>query len=259
MTTPFPGMDPYLEQPWLWPDVHNSLIAALRDDLAPQLRPRYYVAIEERTYTGEPGDLVFAGRADVAVVRPAVVRETDESVLLNDGAGGVVVDIALPDVLRETYLEVRSTDTGQVVTVVEILSPSNKRPGEGREQYMRKRNMITGTLTNFVEIDLLRYGDPMPVQGWSGRSDYRIVISRGRYRPKSLLIPFSVRQPIPSFRLPLAPGDTEPTVDLNRLLHALYERGSYDLRLNYRVDPEPPLRPEDAAWAAQLLQDAGLR
>jgi hypothetical protein len=252
-------MDPYLEQPWLWPDVHNSLIAALRDDLAPQLRPRYYAAIEERTYTGEPGDLVVAGRADVAVVRPAVVRETNESVLLNDGAGGVVVDIALPDVLRETYLEVRSTDTGQVVTVVEILSPSNKRPGEGREQYMRKRNMITGTLTNLVEIDLLRYGEPMPVQRWSGRSDYRIVISRGRYRPKSLLIPFNVRQPIPSFRLPLVPGDTEPTVDLNRLLHALYERGSYDLRLNYRADPEPPMEPEDAAWAAQLLQDAGLR
>jgi hypothetical protein len=252
-------MDPYLEQPWLWPDVHNSLIAALRDDLAPQLRPRYYAAIEERTYTGEPGDLVFAGRANVAVVRPAVVRETNESVLLNDGAGGVVVDIALPDVLRETYLEVRSTDTGQVVTVVEILSPSNKRPGEGREQYMRKRNMITGTLTNLVEIDLLRYGEPMPVQRWSGRSDYRIVISRGRYRPKSLLIPFNVRQPIPSFCLPLVLGDTEPTVDLNRLLHALYERGSYDLRLNYRADPEPPLEPEDAAWAAQLLQDAGLR
>lgn len=259
MTTPFPGMDPYLEQPWLWPDVHNSLIAALRDDLAPQLRPRYYAAIEERTYTGEPGDLVFAGRADVAVVRPAQVREANEQMLLNDATGGVIVDIAMPDVLRETYLEVRSTDTGQIVTMIEMLSPSNKRPGEGREQYLRKRNMITGTLTNFVEIDLLRYGDPMPVQRWSGRSDYRIMISRGRFRPKSLLIPFSVRQPIPAFRLPLAPGDTEPSIDLNHLLHALYDRGSYDLRLNYRVDPEPPLQPEDAAWADQVLQAAGKR
>ncbi|MEI7643913.1 MAG: DUF4058 family protein [Chloroflexales bacterium] len=71
MPIPFPGMDPYLEQPAIWPDLHNRLIVTLADDLAPRLRPRYYVSIEERTYTVEPGDLLLAGRADIAVVGSA--------------------------------------------------------------------------------------------------------------------------------------------------------------------------------------------
>ena len=71
MSTPFPGMDPYLERASLWPNVHNSLIVALRDDLAPRLRPRYYVAVEERTVRLTPEDLAFTVRPDVAVAEPS--------------------------------------------------------------------------------------------------------------------------------------------------------------------------------------------
>jgi hypothetical protein len=60
-------MDPYLEHPALWPDVHNSLIAEMRRDLAPRVRPKYYVGIEERTYLSDGDELVLVGRADVAV------------------------------------------------------------------------------------------------------------------------------------------------------------------------------------------------
>jgi hypothetical protein len=256
MQTPFPGMDPYLEQPALWPDLHNSLIVALRDNLAPRLRPRYYVAIEERTYTVEPGDLLLAGRADVAVVGPAYgaalpAPEVAES-------GGVIVSVDMPDEVRETYLEVRSA-TGEVITLIEILSPTNKRPGEGRGLYLRKRRSVIGTLTHLVEIDLLRAGEPMPVSGWAGQSDYRIMVSRGNRRPRALLLPFGVRQPIPSFALPLLPGDAEPAVDLGVLLRALYDRGGYDLRLSYAAPADPPLADADTAWADDLLRAAGLR
>jgi hypothetical protein len=95
--------------------------------------------------------------------------------------------------------------------------PSNKRPGEGRAQYLRKRNVILSSLTNLVEIDLLRGAEAMPIQRWSDTSDYRILVSRAEQRPRALLLPFSVRQPIPAFALPLYPGDTEPLVDLNRI------------------------------------------
>lgn len=257
MPTPFPGMDPYLEQPALWPDLHNSLIVALRDELAPRLRPRYYVAIEERTYTLEPGDLVLAGRADLAVVGAA--GDTSAPMLDPSAPGGVIVSVELPDQIRETYLEVRAAGSGQVITLLEMLSPTNKRPGEGRGQYLRKRRAVLASLTHLVEIDLLRASEPMPVSGWNGRSDYRLMISRGELRPRALLLPFSLRQAIPAFALPLRPGDDEPQVELGLLLHALYDRGGYDLRLDYAAEPDPPLAGDDAAWANTLLRDARLR
>lgn len=259
MPTPFPGMDPYLEHPALWPDLQNSLIIALRDALVPRLRPRYYVAVEERIYTFEPGELVLAGRANGAVVAPPGLPEPAQSQVASGSSAGVVVALTMPDLIRETYLEVRAVGSDEAVTVVEILSPSNKRPGEGRTQYVRKRRVIASLRTHLVEIDLLRSGEPMPIQHWHGISDYRIVVSRADQRPQALLLPFTVRQSIPPFTLPLYPVDPEPTVDLNDLLHALYDRGGYDMRLNYRGDPEPPLAPADAAWATELLQSAGLR
>jgi hypothetical protein len=250
-------MDPYLERPGLWPDVHNRLIAALADALAPLLRPRYFVSIEERTYTVAPDDLIFAGRADVAVVERGI-RDPGEA-FVADTDGVVTVEVPLLDEVRETFLEVRSVANERIVTVLELLSPANKRTGAGREQYLEKRFGIFGTRTNLVEIDLLRAGDPMPVLGWGGQSDYRLLLSRGDHRPRAQLLPFGVRQPIPSFALPLLRGDDEPKVDLSALLHALYDRAGYDLRLDYRADAEPPLDGEDAAWADELLRTAGLR
>ncbi len=258
MPTPFPGMDPYLEQPRLWPDVHNSLIAALRDDLAPRLRPRYVIAVEERTYSYEASALTFAGRPDLTVTRlnePAVRYETRPQ---PRRAGVVAVELPLPDLARETYLEIRGRDD-RVVTVLEMLSPANKVPGEGRDLYERKRRRVLDSLTNLVEIDLLRGGQPTVTSNESQSAHYRILVSRGHTRPWADLHYFSVRDPIPAFPLPLQEGEEEPLVALNDLLHALYDRAGYDLRIDYRSEPEPPLDEEDAAWAAALLHEAGLR
>lgn len=256
MPTPFPGMDPYLERAGIWPDVHNGLIAALRDHLAPKLRPRYFVSIEERTYTVAP-DLSFAGRADVAAVERGV-REVS-AVYLTEVPVSVEVQVPLLEEVRETFLEVRSSADERIVTVLELLSPANKRTGAGREQYVEKRLRIFGTRTSLVEVDLLRAGEPMPVHGWDGRSDYRILVSRGDRRPRADLLPFGVRQPIPRFQLPLQRGDSEPQVELGPLLRALYDRAGYDLRLDYSGDAEPPLAGEDGTWADALLRGAGRR
>ena len=256
MPSPFPGVDPYLEHPELWPDVHNGLIAALRDELSPRIRPNYYVALEERTYLEEPGELVLVGRPDLAVVERDGGRTERVS---KQGPTPAMVEVELPigAQVRETFLEVRTTSGGDVVTVVELLSPANKRSGTGRRIYLEKRELVLSTRTSLVELDLLRAGDPMPTLGAPVRSDYSILVSRGYRRPKADLIPFSVRDPIPPFPLPLRRGEAELTVDLGRVLHALYDRASYDLRIDYEREPVPALAPEDAEWARGLLRGRG--
>ena len=255
--SPFPGMDPYLEHPALWPGVHNGLIAALQLSLAPQLRPRYYVALEERLYITEPDQRVFVGRPDLAVIGQQEIEAAPKPATSEPSV--LTVQVPVPDEVRETYLEVRETGTNYVVTVLEILSPTNKRPGRGRRIYEDKRMEVLASRTHLVEIDLIRAGEPMPIMGNGSLSAYRILVSRGDCRPNATLYTFGVRQPIPLFPLPLKPGDQEPTVEVGGLLHELYDRASYDLRIDYRGEPDPPLPSADASWADQVLHQKALR
>jgi len=258
MPSPFPGMDPFLEHPALWPDVHHGLIEALRSTLAPVLRPRYRVAVEERVYVADLEGPFFTGRPDASVVDagPPGGLAPNAAVALAEPR---VVEVPMPDRIREGYLEVHNVATDEVVTVVEVLSPTNKRPGEGRRLYEEKRLQVLGTRTHLVEIDLLRSGQPMKMWGDGGDSHYRVLISRAERRPRADLYAFSVRDPLPPFPLPLRPKDEEPVVELGALLHALYDRASYDLAVDYTGEPVPSLEEDDAAWADQLLREKGLR
>ncbi|RME45487.1 MAG: DUF4058 family protein [Chloroflexi bacterium] len=251
MPSPFPGMDPYLEHPDLWPDVHHGLIEALRSYLAPALRPRYRVVVEKRTYRVDPSEMVFIGRPGVGTIR-AVQEQAERYAGVGRGRP-LTVEVPVPDIVEEGYLEVRDVASGEVVTVLELLSPSNKRPGEGRRLYEHKRLTILGSLTHLVEIDLLRAYEPMLVYGDGRRSHYRILVSRSERRPRADLFTFNVRDLIPTFHLPLRKGDEEPLIDLGRLLHELYDRAGYDLSIDYELEPVPPLEGEDAAWAAQQI------
>jgi len=245
-------MDPYLEHPSLGPDVHNRLITALADDLSERVAPRYYVGLERRTYLLKADELVCIGRPDIAVA-----ATTGASVFASQPATTSVtaleVDVPMQDEVSENFLEVHEVKTGKLITILELLSPVNKLHKQGREEYERKRGYVFRSWTNLVEIDLLRAGDPMPVVGAQVQSDYRILVSRGIQRPRAWLIAFTLRQPIPAFTLPLLPGDDEPEVALNRILHALYQRARFDLRLDYTPAPIPPLAEADAAWARELI------
>ena len=251
MPSPFLGMDPYLEHPDLWPDVHHGLIESLRSALAPVLRPRYRVAVEKRTYRVEPGELMFIGRPDVATIR--TMHEPTGLYAAPALGQPRTVRVPVPDVVEEGYLEVRDAVSGEVVTVLELLSPANKRAGEGRRLYETRRLTILGSLTHLVEIDLLRAYEPMLVYSNGHYSHYRILVSRSDRRPRADLYTFDIQDPIPMFRLPLRRDDEEPSVDLGKLLNELYDRAGYDLSVDYRLDPVPPLEGEDATWAAKLL------
>jgi hypothetical protein len=242
-------MDPYLEHPSLWPDVHNRLIAAMADALAPLVAPDFFVGLERRAYLLKPDDLVLIGRPDVSVTS---VREPAGSYSLAPAGGPVWVDVPMDDEVGENYLEIHEVLTGRLVTLLELLSPANKISPDGRQQYLQKREQVLRTRTSLLEVDLLRAGAPMPCVGRAATGDYRILVSRGWQRPRAQLFTFSLRQLIPAVPVPLLPGRDEPALDLNAVLHAMYERARYDLRLDYARPAVPPLGADDAAWAAGL-------
>jgi hypothetical protein len=257
MRPQFPGMDPWLEHPDLWPDVHNSLITAIRDELMPRVLPRYVVRVESRTtvLTGLDVDLLY--RPDLAV----------RSANLSAPSNGSGVAIAEPprskpfhvvvsvddDEIEETFLTIQELPHHKLVTAIEVLSPTNKKTKDARTEYLGKRRNLIRSGVNFVEIDLLRSGEPMPVRNCTLSGDYRILVCRPRLGRTAELYGFSYMTPIPEFPIPLLPGDAEPSLKLNEVLHSLFDRARYDLSIDYRVRPEPPLRPEDESWAAAII------
>jgi hypothetical protein len=251
MPNPFPGMNPYLESPEFWPQVHHLLISIIFESLVPQLLPKYIVDIEKRIYQLSGGDSLLVGIPDVTVQRSPIQTNPISSnvAVAAPPAAALRVRVPMPVEFREAYLEVRDTETREVVTVIEVLSPANKRPGKGREMYEEKREKIFGSRTHLVEIDLLRSYKPLPVFGNDIEASYRILVSRGNQRPIADLYLFNLPDIIPAFPLPLRAGDAEPTVDLQALLNGVYDRAAYDFRIDYTAQPVPPLSETDAVWA----------
>ncbi|AFY82714.1 DUF4058 family protein [Oscillatoria acuminata] len=260
MPSPFPGMDPYLEGPNFWPEVHSRLMIEIADLLVPQLRPKYRVAIEKRIYESSGNDSVLVGIPDVIVQRrqPTATGDSNVAVAAPPTQKPLPVEVPMMMEFREAYLEVREMATGEVVTAIEVLSPANKRRGKGREIYEEKRNRIFGSRTHLVEIDLLRGGEPMPVLGNDVEAHYRILVSRGDRRPHADLYLFNLPDTIPTFPLPLRSGDTEPIIDLNLLLNQLYDRAGYDFVIDYSTEPIPAFSESEAAWADIWLTEQGI-
>lgn len=261
MPSPFPGMNPYLEHPELWSEVHNRLAIAIAEAVGPKIRPKYRVAVEKRIYQTVDEKSLLIGIPDVSVGRnltSSVPTETAVAVA-PPPTKPTTVTVPMPEEVRESYLEVREVGTGEVVTTIELLSPKNKRKGEGRKAYLSKRLKVLGSLTHLVEIDLLRAGKPMPIISPKIESRYRILVSRFNRRPHAELYAFNLTDPIPTFPLPLQKGDNEPIVDLQSILHGVYDRAGFDLAIDYNLETVPPLIDSEAAWVDTLLREQSLR
>ncbi len=249
MPSPFPGMNPYLENPELWSAVHSRLIVAIADVLADTISQDYRIEIEKRTYwSDETGDDLLIGIPDVALLsRGTTSSEKNIATAVADRTEIAPTRILLPtyEEISERYLEIREVQTGKVITAIEILSPKNKKAGEGREAYLRKRRRVLQTQTHFVEIDLLRI-NPSFLQGQLPPSNYHILVSRSHERPAADLYAFSIRDRIPNFSIPLRLGESEPTLDLQVLVDQVYQRGRYDLAINYSQLTQPRLNPHSA-------------
>ncbi|WP_448570977.1 DUF4058 family protein [Trichothermofontia sp.] len=249
MTFPFPGMNPYLENPALWPEVHAWLIVQLARTLNPILTPKYRAAVEQRVYR----DALLVGIPDVSVFQQQP-ESANTTTLTRSSSQPLTVTLPMPDEVQERYLEIRQISTGQVVTVIEVLSPKNKRPGEGQTQYTAKRLQVLASQSHLIEIDLLRTGDP-PLMAGGVPADYRILVSRADERPQAQLYPFNLRDPIPLFPLPLQPGDPEPTIALQPLLQAIYDEAALDLVIDYHQPPIPPVMDSDWQWLQTCIPE----
>jgi hypothetical protein len=249
-------MDPYLEGR-VWQDFHHSLVTAIRDTLAPQVAPAYFVAIEERVTTIDISSEEQLRRPDAAIIPTGVPPPPSgggTAVATVPEVASVTVTLPLYDKVREGYLEIRDVEHHVVVTAIELLSPTNKLRSDGRLEYEKKRRQVLSSATNLIEIDLLRAGEPMAMTPRPD-SDYRILVSRDSQYPQARLFAFSLREPIPPVPVPLKYGETEARLAIQELLGQVYDRARYDLRLRYDLPPpEPAFTPEDAAWVTELLQ-----
>jgi len=278
MPSPFPGMDPYLESPEIWPDFHDAFAAQIRNELNRTLPPPYYARLETRPEIGIiGGEPLRRIVPDVTVQRPArpQVQASGESVAVVDGprteaAEGIKIWVPA-EPIRHHFIEVRDSQRSHVlVTLIEIVSPANKRPGVDRRAYQEKQREVLDSDASLIEIDLLRGGEPIvggmhvseKLSELEPKPDYVVVISRAWQRGAKLaheLFPFTVRDPLPCIPVPLREGEQEVPLDLQYVFTLAYDSGPYRRgAVDYAQPPDPPLPPEQADWAAALLKEKGI-
>ena len=263
MTTknPFPGMNPFFEQRWR--DAHTTLIVYLRDALQERLPPDLIVGAEEQVVAIGAGESARAYRPDVQVREPWSLKEpaataaSDSPPTLATEPIRVFVEEEI-----ERWLEIRDT-TGRLITLIELLSPSNKVESEERDRYLRKRRSFMEGGANLVESDLVRQGlsvFPTPVRRLLPEAGAccGVCVFRTTRPAEQEVYPIRLRERLPVIRVPLRPTDADVILDLQPLIDQCHERGRYHL-LDYRLALEPPLPPEDAAWTEELLRQQQVR
>jgi hypothetical protein len=254
MPSPFPGMNPYLEQPAAWQDFHQAFITHIREALAAQTRPEYFVKIEESVFIHEPS----------AEERRKLFARPDVALFEGTSGGGVAVAeprtnrvaeliACIPDVEieRHSFIEIRDRHNRGLVTMIEVLSPSNKRYGPDREQYMQKRQALMHSKVSIVEIDLLRDGPRLPLLGVPD-CDYRVMVSRPSMRPDVQAWAINLSDELPVIPIPLKSDAPDASLDLQALLHKVYDAAGYEDYL-YSTLPEPPLSAAHAEWSQQFV------
>lgn len=264
MPSPFPGMDPYLEEPGTWPNFHLDLIAEIKNVLNRRLRPKYYARSEERVYISDqddPGRRVIA--PDVRILFP----KGNDAPLTDQGGTATLTEVEpvvattlIEEEIHESRVEIIDPKSRQVVTVIAVVSPTNKMPGaRGQDSYRKKRAEVMQSPSHWVEIDLLRDGETLVAAEILPLGDYFVHVSRVQARPQGLIWPIRLPLRLPTIPIPLRPEDADARLDLQAVLDTVYDRSSYDLALDYRSDPIPPLPPKYAEWADRLLREKGLR
>jgi hypothetical protein len=244
-------MNPFLENSDVWQDFHDSMIPAIRDVLASLVSSEFVVKIEQQLFIHEPSaePRLYFGKSDVGLAhRGRHSSDVAATALLPSPAMA-----RLPSIEFEKYLslEIRDRKDRDLVTALEILSPTNKKAGADREQYLAKRGRLLNGNVNLVEIDLLRGWQRMPMEE-TRECDYAIMVSRVIDRPRVNYWPLMLRDPLPTIPIPLRPPFEPVQLALQPVLNDVYDRAKYKNYI-YENTPEPPLSPADAAWAQSLI------
>ena len=254
----FPGMDPYLENPAIWPGVQSAMAVYLRDQLQPRLQPRYVASLEERVFIE---DTTRVMRPDVLIKRKRP-PQPQGGVAVLEGDAPELVRVADQEI-HESFVAILDRATGQrVVAVIELVSPTNKFAGPGRDAYVTKQHEVLSSQAHLVEIDLLRTGPHvLTVQEWAVRDlgpyDYLVCVNRARAtRNEYEVYRRGLRDRLPRIHVPLADDDPDAILDLQSVLAQTYEAGLYRELLSYDQPCVPPLSPEDQTWANEVIRAA---
>ena len=263
MLSPFPGMNPYLEDPRTWSGFHAIFLSRIVDQVYRPLRPKYAVRFEERVYVSGEDD---PGRHVIPDVRVVMRRDKGGQRRPAGSPPLAVIDRPLPverveeEEIHEKYLKVIDLLDRSVVTVVELLSPSNKiRGSEGRASFLQKRREVLASPANWVEIDLLRDGLRTAHLREVALTEYQVYLSRATAPRADFAWPISLYDRLPVIALPLRPGEADVPIDLQRALEETIDRGSYDADFRYYEQPPVPLNSEQLAWARKLINEWSVR
>ncbi len=229
MPSPFPGMDPYLETPKLWPAFQHQLLACLYQILLPGLVDRYRARVGTRTYVSE------------MPLFTSVVREQ----------------------YAEEYIEIRNRTDSKLVTLLEVVSPANKTTPAGRQAYLDARQLAVSQKAGIVEIDLVMQGKPLLTYSRDGlpEYDFAVTVTRSSAPDRYEIYTSTLQKKLPKFKLPLAADDRDALLDLQAAFGRAYDLGTFANQIDYKAAPPPDVPFTDAhrAWAEELLKQMKLR
>lgn len=250
MPSPFPGMNPFLESPDVWEMFHTHFIVEAHRRLAIAVQPHYEVQTESRLYIHEPSaeerryfaraDLSIAGQYHESPSATATIAPTSNSIS------------TVMETTKIRYLTIRGRANSNIVTVIELLSPTNKRRGSDREQFLSKRTELLASTSHYVEIDLLRVGPRLPFDH-EVVGNYYAAVSRVEQRPTIGMWTWSLAEPMPTIPIPLHGPDPDVFLDLKSILDTVYDSAKFSQRI-YSQTLEPELTTKEKSWIKDLIQ-----
>jgi hypothetical protein len=252
MPSPFPGMDPFIESQ-RWKDFHGTIVPVFRELLVPNLRPAYICDVDEYVFLiAETGDVERHVGPDISVVDDEGTIDAGRQEFVATLEPRLMTLAKLPQT-EQKYLRIRSSDDGELVTVIELLSPTNKSRGEGQQEYLRKRSEYAMSPAHIVEIDLLRGGQRLPFEESLPKADFLVSVARASLRPHAEVYAWRLRDPLPIIPIPLKERDPDVPLDLQSALTQVYDKAGYDYSLRYDRDIQPPLSSADQEWVESIL------
>jgi hypothetical protein len=227
MSSPLPGMDPYLEEEKRWPAFQPLMVHALYQKLLPGLLDRYRARVGERQYSSEQA--LFT----------SIVREEH----------------------RESFIELRQRSDGRLITLIELISPANKITAEGRRVYLDRRAEVKKMSAHLVEIDLVLQGQTLIeyAKDASPPWDYAAVVTRWTHPDRCEIYSATLPKRLPRFRVPLASDDRDVVLDLQLAVGQAYEQGDFRKSIDYARDPATNLSDENRRWLGERLKEEKLR
>ena len=252
MRSPFPGIDPYIEASGLWDDFHATFITVLRNEVRKRLPDPYVARVEQRLCVSDSDEHSQQVQPDVTVhQQPDVPRRGVQGDSVAVMLEPEVIPWLMSEPAKQRFIEIYRRRDEKLITVIELLSPSNK-DSRDRSQYLAKREAIIHEEdVNLVEIDLLLKGRPLPLQRPLPPGHGFALISRADNRPDCEVYHWNLNEPLPTIPIPLQAPDPDCRVRLQDVFAETWEQGAYDRSIRYEKPHKFPVSPSYRDWIEQ--------